>query len=189
MKKFIYLLFVSLFLASCGGEETTTKENEKEAKLEVETTAISVDDLLANSEQYTGKEVLFKGTVDHVCKHSGKRAFVFGSKEDMRIKIEAGGEIRGFDAELIGQDIEVKGKLVETRIDEAFVAKLESDLNQDIKGTEHKEGEENEGETCSAEEIASRQSQIDDLRKKIAASEKGYLSNYYIDGVSYEVAK
>ena len=192
MKKILFLTVLSLSLFACSNsEDVKQKKENSETKVE---SAISVDDLLANKAEYTGKEVVFKGTVDHVCKHSGKRAFVFGSKEDLRIKIEAGDKIKGFDAELIGSEIEVKGTLVETRLDDKYIAKLEDDLSKKmnegvhVDGEEHHEGGDSdkheEGDKKS--EIEQKRNQIDNLKKKIAESEKGYISNYYIDGISYK---
>jgi hypothetical protein len=69
---------------------------------------ISVTDLLANPEMYDSKEIALKGTVVHVCKHSGKRLHLLGSDESSQIRVEAG-EIGQFDKALEGTDIVARG--------------------------------------------------------------------------------
>jgi len=180
MKYYFTILLLATALISCNNEpkkDNTKKAETTEVKAE---TVLTVDQLIAQKEKLTDKEVIFKGTVDHVCKHSGKRAFVFGSTEDIRIKIVAGGEIRGFDADLIGSDIQVKGILKELRIDEAYINQMEDNLKKDHdgegKGEEHEDKEEN----------LKKVDQIKQLRAEIAATEKGYKSVYHIDGLSFK---
>ena len=179
MKHYFTILLLVTVLISCSDEpkkDDTKKAETTEVKTE---TVLTVDQLLDQKENLIDKEVVFKGTVDHVCKHSGKRAFVFGSTEDIRIKIEAGGEIRGFDAELIGSDIQVKGILKELRIDEAYINQMEDDLKKDHDG-------EGKGEDHESEEENQKQvDKIKQMRTEIASIEKGYKSVYHIAGLSF----
>ena len=69
---------------------------------------ISVPDLLANPEMYDSKEIALKGTVVHVCKHSGKRLHLLGSDESSQVRLEAGA-IGQFEKTLEGSDIIARG--------------------------------------------------------------------------------
>ncbi|MEN8138683.1 MAG: hypothetical protein ABFR62_09630 [Bacteroidota bacterium] len=179
MKRVILLFVLALGVLSCNNDNDKAKTEENSNIENKEQAVLSVDQLLEQKETLVDKEVVFKGTVDHVCKHSGKRAFVFGSSEDLRIKIEAGGEITGFDAELIGGDIEVKGTLKEFRIDEAYINQLEDDMKEEHDGKGDGEGHEEEEEQLKKEE------QVKKLRQELALTDKGYKSVYHVDGISF----
>ena len=180
MKNIFIPIVIAISMFSCGNESTKNVKVEKTEKKEL--VVLTVDELLENQDDLIGKEVIVKGTVDHVCKHSGKKAFIFGSKEDVRIKVEAGDIVGGFDADLIGNDIEVKGILTEFRIDQDYVNKLESDLE-----AEHKEGEEQNHD--GDKEYKEKQEKIKDLCNEIASTEKGYKSLIHVEGISFHESK
>jgi|LGVE01.1.fsa_nt_gb hypothetical protein len=179
MKNYLSIFLLAIILIGCNTESNESKTQSDEQVVKKEIVILTVDQLLNQKENLVDKEIVFKGTVDHVCKHSGKRAFVFGSTEDLRIKIEAGGEIRGFDAELIGTDIEVKGVLKELRIDEAYINQMEDNMKENHDGEGDGEGHDDEEEHKKQEE------QIKNLRAEIATIDKGYKSIYHIDGISF----
>jgi hypothetical protein len=178
MKNYLMLVLALISFASCNSNQENKKVETKEIAKVQET--ISVDSLYNNLDALIDKEIKIIGTVDHVCKHSGKRAFIFGKDENKRIRIEAKGEIRGFDAELIGGDIEVVGKLVEKRLDQAYVEKVENELEE---MDHHALGEENHDKYLTEKE------QIEILKKEIAATGKGYKSLYHIDGITFKQVK
>jgi len=95
-----------------SGCSKTVKNTESQASTTENATAIaevvSVTDLLANPELYDAKEIAVKGTVIHVCKHSGKRLHLLSSDESSQVRLEAG-EIGQFDKELEGTDIIARG--------------------------------------------------------------------------------
>jgi hypothetical protein len=178
MRNYLLMAMALLSFASCS-ENNADKKSESKEIAAIEKT-ISVDSLYNNLDGLIDKEIKIIGTVDHVCKHSGKRAFIFGQDENKRIRIEATGEIRGFDAELIGGDIEVVGKLVEKRLDQAYIEKVENELEE---MDHHALGEENHDKYLTEKE------QIEILKKEIAATEKGYKSLYHIDGITFKQIK
>ena len=75
--------------------------------------------LYANIEGLVDKEVVVKGTVSHVCKHSGARCFLMGSTEDISIRVEAGEEIGSFMQEQLGSELEIVGILREVAVGDA----------------------------------------------------------------------
>lgn len=179
MKKYFTILVLAISLIGCNNGNSNS-EGETDIQIaKKETIALTVDQLLNQKENLVDHEIIFKGTVDHVCKHSGKRAFVFGTTEDLRIKIEAGGEIRGFDAELIGNDIEVRGILKEQRIDEAYINQMEDRMKEDHDGEGNGEGHDESDESKEQEE------KIKTLRNEIAATDKGFKSIYHVEGISF----
>ena len=180
MKKHLAISLLALAFIGCNNGGTNSESTTENQVKNNEIVLLTVDQLLDKKDKLIDKEIIFKGTVDHVCKHSGKRAFVFGSTEDLRIKIEAGGEIRGFDADLIGSDIEVRGILKEKRIDEAYINQMEDNMKENHDG-------EGDGEGHDEEENKEQKDQIKKLREEIASTEKGYKSIYHVDGISFTI--
>ncbi len=115
MKKFILLFAVIFSMAACTNSQKQKNVSEKSAELVV----MSVDELLASAKDLVDQEVLVKGTVSHVCKHSGARCFLMGSNEEMTIRVEAGEEIGAFTQEQLGSELEVVGILKEVMVGEA----------------------------------------------------------------------
>ena len=107
MKKIVLALLVSLLLTSCGTKNK--KENAAINNAEPIMSVYSVDELLKHPADFTGKEIMLKGTVMHVCKQGGGRCFLMGSTEDYNIRIEAGERIGAFSQEQMGADLTVKG--------------------------------------------------------------------------------
>lgn len=182
---------VSLLNVSCGNSNKQNKEVQAEET--VVSTAMEVDDILANADSLTNKEVEIEGVCTHICAHGGGKIFLMGSDDTKMIRVEAG-ELGSFKKECVNSIVNVKGVLVEQRIDEQFVLNmLENAKNQ--TGEKHGEGEESGGcstskkanhvEGNTVEEVAA------DYRAKIATRQekegKAYLSTYIIVAKSYEI--
>ncbi|MDZ7605998.1 MAG: hypothetical protein U5K79_10530 [Cyclobacteriaceae bacterium] len=109
MKSLVAFILLAFIFSGCS---KTGKNTESQATTSENSAAIaqviSVTDLLANPELYDAKEIALKGTVVHVCKHSGKRLHLLGSDESSQIRVEAG-EIGQFDKALEGTDIVARG--------------------------------------------------------------------------------
>ena len=109
MKSLVAVVLLSFIFSGCS--KTVKNTESQTATIENSATVaevISVTDLLANPEIYDSKEIALKGTVVHVCKHSGKRLHLLGSDELSQIRVEAG-EIGQFDKALEGSDIVARG--------------------------------------------------------------------------------
>ena len=93
-------------------------------------------------------------------------------------RVEAKGDIGGFNRELIGSDIVVKGVLRENKLSKEYIDQMEKEVN-DKKAQE----------TGSAESCESEMNNIKAMREWMKANNKDAYSIYYVDGMSYEVAE
>ena len=188
MKKEILLLLIVALMAAC----TNNQSENNNATADETVTELSISDLLADAGNYVGKTVKITGTVDHVCKHGGKKLFIFGDSADDRIKITTGKKMNSFEIELEGSDVVVHGVLQELRVDEDYLANMENDLE---KGTEkHETGdgkgreEEKEGEQGESDEAAQKE-QIDQLRGQLESCGEDHLSFYSVECFKLEEIK
>ena len=196
MKKSIYILagLMAFTLSFTACENKENKNDDATVAAEDTVAVLSVDSLLSNAEALVGQTVTFEGVCTHTCAHGGKKMFVMGSDDTKNIRVDANDEIGSFPAEVANSMVEVVGTLIEERIDEAAILKMEEEHKA---GTAEKHGEEN-AEGCSTEKAAQGQKDIDtfaeqmkDYRTRIAdrkAKEgKEYLSFYAIQAQSYKV--
>lgn len=199
MKRIITIaaaLFVgAITLASCGGNGNNNGSKASGGTGAEATAAIEVDALLGGATDLLGKDVTVEGICTHICQHGGKKIFLMGSDDTQVIRIEAGDAIGAFDAGCVNNIVRVKGRLVEERIDEAYLAAWERRI---AEATDEQHGTGEAG--CSTEKQARGESQtastaqrIADFRARIADREakegKAYLSFYHVAGESYEIVK
>ena len=164
---FLAILFV-IAATSCN---TTSKKSDNQKETEI----VLVDNLLDKADGLVDKNIKLKGHVTHTCKHSGKRAFLVGNDESFTVRVEAGGEITGFDQNLVGNTV-VSGILKERRLTKEYIDQWEEEL-------QHK-AEDGSAESCSTE-----MNNINDMRTWMKEHGKDHYSVYYIDGISYEVVE
>ncbi len=177
MKHILYLLaFLSVSVA-CTNSQKSNEEQVLTATNLDEIPVITVESLLAHPDDYDGKQVRITGMVTHVCKHSGKRLHLLGSDEKTRVRLEAG-EIGQFDRSLEGSNIIAIGVFRREVIDEAYLAKWSEELT---KGEHNDHDSEDERE----EEV----DKMNRYRSMMKESEKGYLENFWVDGLSFETTK
>jgi hypothetical protein len=162
MKKLLLLSVFALILFSCGNQKSKKQTAVQEVK---KGAVLSVDDVIKQSAELADKEVVVKGTVMHVCTHSGKRCFIMGSNEDITIRIEAGDKIGSFSQELMGSDIEISGVLREVKTETQA----------------HKPGQH---EDEHKEDVATEKA-----HKVISDSQKKAKTVYFIEGVKYKTVK
>lgn len=189
MKKNVLILFVLVgLLVACTNSQKKAEKDGSE-----ETVTLSVNDFTSKAGDYVGQEIVIKGTVSHVCKHGGKRMFIFDDNEDNRVKIETGEGISSFDASLEGSDIEVKGVLKELVIDETYLTEWELEVNEEMNNpkadTAASAGHESGGlgESADQGEHISALESIENYRKQIKESGKDHLSFYSVECTSYEL--
>jgi len=157
---------------------------------------VALAQLMDSTNQFVGDTIRVAGTVDHVCKHGGKKMFLVGENPDHRIKVTAGTAIGSYSIDMEGSDVMVTAVLEEMRVDEAYLSNWEAELAEEVgaqqAGDEHAEDEheyakgEGPGEGDGMGKSPAQQ-QIDDLREQVCAAESGYLSFYSLAGLSYEV--
>ncbi|MFO7938923.1 MAG: hypothetical protein R6U66_04150 [Bacteroidales bacterium] len=175
MKRLLLFFTSAILLAACSS--TDKKSTETTDTMTVDTSlAVSVGTLMEMVSGNTGEEVIIEGIVTHVCIHSGKRCFLKAYDSDNSIRVEAKGNIGGFNSELNGTRMAVRGTIRENRLSEAYINEWEQKtLNQ-------KEQAELDENTCSAE-LAN----IKEMRDWMLANNKDFYSIYYIEGLDYKV--
>jgi len=179
MKKLFYLMFVTALFAACNNSQS--KKNEKSGEQIVSAEAISIDSFLVVAKNYVDKELTVKGTVDHVCKHGGKRVKIVSTETGETIHGDAVENMGVFDVELEGSDICLTGIVKENRIDSTYLDKWEESIkeseNDNVEnGQEHKGGVDHHAKL----------QEIEEYRKQIADSPDGYISFYYLEVTKYE---
>ncbi len=183
MKKLLYTLAAALVMVSCAGNNSNSNSSsccDSKSSCEQTTKSSSkiykLDDLLKSAETLAGEVVTVQGTITHTCKHSGRRCFIVGEDQKTSFRVEAKGEIGGFNRELIGSELAITGTLQESRLTNEYLDAWE----EKVKEREGKE--DGSAETCSAET-----NNINDMRAWMKKNNKEYYSLYYMDGTSFEV--
>lgn len=180
MKKILSIALLGLCLAACANKSDKTNENVSEVKSGIveNATVYELDDLLAVVENQVDKQVVVKGFVTHTCKHAGKRCFISGKTENSSMRIEAGGEIGGFNRELVGSELAITGTVKENRLTKEYIDQMIEEL---------KEGalkEDGSAESCQAE-----LNNINEMKEWMKNNNKDYYSIYYLDGVDYAIVE
>lgn len=129
-KNLLMILVAAVFLMSCGGQNTTSQDEQAATQDEIvvnKPTVITLAEFQEKAETLVGKEVILEGNIIHVCKHGGKKMFITADDPDVRIKITTGEETVAFEPELEGSYITVLG------IVEAMEAEIvdESELHEE----------------------------------------------------------
>ncbi len=186
-KKRTFILFLSAVLLLLTANSTVLTASEKSNSSSFASKSSSVAEILENPDKYVNKKVEIEGMCTHICRHGGKKIFLKGGDKQI-IRIQASDKIGSFDKKCVKSNVKVKGTLVETRIDEAYLKNWEAEL---------KSAEEAEHESCGHEQAARGEKsnttagRIADFRKQIAEREaktgKAYLSFYHIDAVEYKI--
>jgi hypothetical protein len=181
IRHYIYFPFVLVFLtAGCSnpGTKPGTQAGTTHAGTDTTAQALTVSQLLEVAGQNVNKPVTIKGTVTHTCRHSGKRCFIMDTTGKQSIRIEAKGNIGGFNQELAGSEIMVNGTLREKRLNVPYIDEWEK------KTIAEKEKAEDSGEHCDTE-----LSNIKEMRGWMKAHNKNYYSIYFVDGNDYTVVE
>lgn len=184
MKKLVFVFVVALFIGATACSNVNKKSTESSqteqvlsGKIEADK-ALYVEEILKSAENQVGKEVVLKGFITHTCKHSGRRCFVMGNDQKTSVRVEAKGNIGGFNRELIGSEVIIKGILRENRLTKEYLAQAEEEIKE-------KQGKsETDGESCDAE-----MNNIASMKEWMKPNNKDYYSIYYIDGTDYEVVE
>ncbi|WP_080905472.1 hypothetical protein [Parabacteroides sp. Marseille-P3160] len=180
MKKIFILAAFALCLAACGnknaGNSDSTVDSTEVAVVADNVPVYSLDSLLAVADQLVNKTVTVKGSVTHTCKHSGKRCFIVGDHENVTMRVEAKGNIGGFNRELVGSELAITGVVKERRLTKEYIDNYEKEVN------EKKVQEDGSAETCQAE-LAN----INEMRDWMKKNHKDYYALYYMDGEEYNV--
>ncbi|MGB5990615.1 MAG: hypothetical protein WBG43_12875 [Marinifilaceae bacterium] len=170
-KRFLLLVMAASLIFACNSapKKTINSKTTKLAKV-TKVDPFTVCDIFEKASENIDKEIVFVGKVKHVCQHSGQRCFVEDTKGNS-IKIEATGALKGFNKEIMGMNIKVKGILKEKRISEEEINKMAAAQKA-----------ETEGAHCGTES-----DNILKMRAWMKANSKDYFAFYYVDGSEYEI--
>lgn len=184
------LLAALVTITSCGN---SNKQSQPENVEQTASAALSIDNLLADADSLVDQKVTIEGVCTHTCKHGATKMFLMGSDDTKTIRVEAGA-LGSFDTKCINSIVTVTGTLKEQRIDEAYLQNWEARLKAQ---TEESHGETAAG--CDSEKKArgetanTPEARIAEFRAKMAerkaAVGKDYLSFYYMEASSYEIAE
>lgn len=153
-----------------------------------ETSELTPDILIQNTDQYVGSRVEVSGIVDHVCHQSGKRMFIKETESSAeRFKIVTTAKIEKFEIELEGKTVKVAGLINEQKVDKAFLDNWEKEIIGEKPEIGHQGHDHDKAEVDSHHEPALEQ--INALRKQLAESDKDYLSFYSLACTSFEIIK
>lgn len=179
MKRIIVFTLFAICLTACGNRtaETNNVAN-TEADSQLTLPEYHLEALLAVAEQQVDKEIVLKGFVTHTCKHSGKRCFITGEDGKTSVRVEAKGEIGGFNRELVGSELAIRGIVRENRLTKEYIDNAEKELKDGAMA------EDGSAESCQAE-----LTNISSMKAWMKANNKDYYSIYYIDGLDYEVCE
>lgn len=179
MKKILFLAAALLTMAACNNKSAKQQRAGQEENVEAHASEVPVyklDSLLKVADRMVDQTVTVRGFVTHTCKHSGKRCFIVGDDLNTSFRVEAGGEIGGFNRELTGSELAITGIVRERRLTKEYIDQYEEEVN------EKKHKEDGSAETCQAE-----LNNINEMREWMKAHNKDYYSIYYMDGERYEV--
>jgi len=186
MLKRSFVIALSLTtLISCGGgagEEPVVEEPIAEAPAQPQVVEIAA--LIGSTADYVGKEISVTGTVNHVCKHGGKKLFMMGDDPEGRFKVTAGESVGAFELELEGSTITVTGIVEEEIINEATICALEGGSSaEEAEEAAHEEG----ADETTEEHHAGEGEQAAHLRQMLTESGEDELSFYSLDCSSFEI--
>lgn len=156
---------------------------------------LTIDNLLSNPEKYIGQPVTVEGLATHICAKSGMKLFLQDSSDTQSIRVESDSTLGKFNEACIDNKVVVKGTLVEERITEADLQKMEQEIVEDTT-VAHGEGGENCETKLKTEGVAIGSSEMDRvnefrmrLAKRKTSEGKDYLSFYHIAADSYSIVK
>lgn len=173
-RQFFALAAAALLTVACGSTDNKKSTETKAAdskEVVAELKSYGVLEFIDAAEGLVGSEVTIKAVVKHTCKHSGRRCFMYDNADpSTTLRVEAGGEIGGFNAELVGSEITVTGIVMESRISDEKLATMEKEYEESIA----KDGTEAH---CGSE-----LKNIQSIRAKLKADGKDYHSTYHLNG-------
>jgi len=188
----IATLSVATFaLCACGSRSNKTAATA--AGEQTVSEALDIDRLLDEAESLADQQVTLEGVCTHICSHGGRKIFLMGSDDTKTIRVEAC-DLGSFDQKCVNSIVRIKGVLREQRIDEAYLQNWET---QAAAAAVEQHGDTEAG--CDTEKNARGETgntvaeRIADFRTRIAAREaaegKAYLSFYFVEAESYEIAE
>jgi hypothetical protein len=201
MKNFFYLfaiVTVISFTYSCNNKGNG--DNSGKDSLANTSENATVEAFLETPEKWAFNDIKITGTVSHVCRHSGKKLFLYGQDPNNTIKINAGGEFSGFDVALEGSEVEITGKVIEdSRIDEQYLNDWEKEIKTAVDDgsikvcTEDGKALTGQGKKtdikADSTAVVDPYADVKEMRKKLTESGKTFIAIYAIDCLTLKEIK
>lgn len=178
-----FTAFISLSIMGC-------KNNGKPANEGLTDLSITVDSFLASPDTWAGKEIIITGTVSHVCKHSGKKLFIFGENPEKTVKVNASDKIATFDIKYEGVDVEITGSVVEDgKIDTNYLNEWEAEIKATVGDKDQKVcnaessaiAVQSSNDSTKVEKTDDPYAEVNEFKDKLEKSGKPYISIYAIN--------
>jgi outer membrane murein-binding lipoprotein Lpp len=187
-KRLFMFFAVAAMIAGCNNVNQTME-------IESDVVELTINEFKERAEEFAGDTVLVKGLVNHACRHSGKRMFIVDQETSEGLRVDAGKIVAGFDNSLEGSMVLVTGVVMERRIDEAYLNEWESEVQEECAAEQaYAEGEMADAEAeAEADEETEEEDPAEDLdriaklRQQVLESEKGYISFFHLECISYDV--
>lgn len=186
--KNLFILFV--IAAFVTGSNTGCKNSSTSTVADTAKLTLTVDSFLLSPEQWSGKEVVIAGTVSHVCKHSGKKLFLFSADPEKTVKVNAGGNYATFDLKYEGVDVEITGMVVEDeKIDANYLNEWEAEIKAQIGDKDQKTcnaessaiAGQAKTDSSASEKVEDPYAKVKEFRTKLEKSGKPYIAIYAIN--------
>ncbi len=190
IRKLFVLAIASVFFISCGNQENSADKKVAENDSSTELVVLTPDNFATKAVDLVGKDVKIEGTIDHICKHGGKKMIIFGTDPDNRVKITTGEGMAAFNTDWNGSDVEVEGTVEEFRIDEDYLANWEADVQAQMDSLEFKHNEEtgvHKGEDEKDHTASDELDQINSYRQEMVDSGVDHISFYSIVCKDYSI--
>ncbi|MCL3779126.1 hypothetical protein EMN47_01885 [Prolixibacteraceae bacterium JC049] len=183
MKRMLFVLLCASLMVGCGAKKQ--KKTVPATKLTEATPQFTIDQVYEKGDKYGDKTIVVTGTVNHVCKHGGKRCFLMGSTEDITLRVETGDVMKPFSQDQIGNELTISGILKEIRIDEKYLKEWEEEARADVEiddEKKHLDGHEKGNGDHEDTELEEILKQIESYRKEMKSNGKGYVSRFFMEG-------
>lgn len=175
-------LVLALTTSVCAAADTGAT-NSPAAAQTASAPVVTVKEYLKDPAQFAGRQIVLQGFVTDVCKRKGCWALLHDAdseaKGEVRVKQDEEGQtFKAFLPELQGRTIQVTGDVNETKIDNAYLDKWETNVKAAKERAEKAKtaGEKNE----AGQGFDNTLKQIAEYRERVAKAKHGYLSSYSV---------
>ncbi len=176
---------IIIAFSSCSNSGKSESENKDSVAVD-NLTLISVADFDKKAAEFVDKEVKIEGTVSHICKHGGKKMFLFTPpNEDIMVEITSE---TSFSADIEGSDVVVKGIVREERVTAEEITEMEKNVTGTSCSTESKD--KSQGEVKPTEdEIQNNKELVNYYKELLKDSGSDHISFYSLECKSFEEKK
>jgi len=156
---------------SCKHNKQASKKQESPNEVK---TYLTVDEIIASAKKFSNKTIHLKGTVEHICKHGGKRFKIISPGGKNELKIELGNNFESLDLSVMGNNVKITGKLIPHHLNAELVKQWEQKMRDNHKGEEN------------TQHFKDELKQIEDIYSRIVAGEIPYYTSYSVKCMNYE---